>query len=370
LIVAATKIDRFPIHTLSLDAITVDHAIQSRVSTNIEYQREFSEAMLRGDVFPPIGVVFDGKDYWMWDGFHRYGAAKQAAKAAPRKKASIRAEVRQGTRRDAIVLSAGANIKFSIPRTPEDIKKAVWMLLEDGEWFSKTAAQIAVHCGINSSTAQRYRVAYCESRNVDVPSIVTLPDGRKRTKRSMGGDIKKVYRLEQGNHGRFYFTARVDNKQVYLGKDQGKAEEKLAEILSKRSQNKLSLNKTSLAHFLTARDLHARSIGLNVHRFPMLSGFTVKNCICVYSYLDSHNDVLASIAMALALKKLVDDGEVDVDSGFNRGAVDSVRLVVVCYPEYRHGSLIDLGRRMGVEFLTPEELVARVKGIDDHPSPL
>src|SRR5215216_7402612 len=110
----ARKLEKFPVQMLSLDAIEVDHAIQSRVSTSMEYQREFSEAMLRGDVFPPVVVFFDGNKYWLSDGFHRYGAAKQAAKANPRLKGAIRAEIREGTRRDAMIFSAGANIKFSI----------------------------------------------------------------------------------------------------------------------------------------------------------------------------------------------------------------------------------------------------------------
>src|SRR4051812_23026118 len=107
----ARKIETFPVQILSLNAITVDLALQSRTKTILEYQREFSEAMLRGDTFPSIVVFFDGKKYWLADGFHRYGAAKQAAKMNP-KLSGIRAEVRPGTRRDATIFSAGANIKF------------------------------------------------------------------------------------------------------------------------------------------------------------------------------------------------------------------------------------------------------------------
>lgn len=163
----ARKISSYPVRELSLDAIKVDHSIQSRVSTSIEYQREFSEAMLRGDVFPPVTVFIDEKGVIrLADGFHRYGAAKKAMLR------SIRAEVRPGSKRDAMVFSAGANIKFSIPRTKEDIVKALRMLFEDKEWFSKSDPLIAKHCGVHSSTVARHRKAFCEDHKVAPPNVI------------------------------------------------------------------------------------------------------------------------------------------------------------------------------------------------------
>ena len=136
------------IHLLALNQIIVDPVLQSRVTTSLEYQRKFSEAMLRGDEFPPVTVFNDGQKYWLADGFHRYGARLALAKANPRFD-FIRAIVLAGGRREASIFSAGANQKFSIPRTPDDLKKSINMLLDDPEWRSKPLQHIAEHVGVS-----------------------------------------------------------------------------------------------------------------------------------------------------------------------------------------------------------------------------
>src|SRR5437773_5756457 len=35
---------------------------------------DYAQSMNEGDIFPPIIVHYDGKDYWLTDGFHRYHA--------------------------------------------------------------------------------------------------------------------------------------------------------------------------------------------------------------------------------------------------------------------------------------------------------
>jgi hypothetical protein len=46
----------------------------------------------------------------------------------------------------------------------------------------------------------------------------------------------------------------------------------------------------------------------------------------------------------------------------------SSRAVVVCYPLDGPPVLLDLARQLGVEFLTPEELVASLKGREPPPA--
>jgi hypothetical protein len=178
---AARKAETFPIQILALSQIIVDHAIQSRVATNIEFQREFSEAMLRGDVFPPVTVFFDGKKYWLADGFHRHGAVKQLARTDKRF-AGIRAEIRNGSRRDAAIFSAGANQKFSIKRSHDDIKKALSIMFTDDEWANRCNREIAQHCGVNPATVIRRRKEFCVERGIDLPSeIEYTQQGNKRS---------------------------------------------------------------------------------------------------------------------------------------------------------------------------------------------
>ena len=54
--------------------------------------------------FPPVILFTDGADfYWLGDGFHRVFAARKAGLT------EITAEVRPGTRRDALLFGIGAN---------------------------------------------------------------------------------------------------------------------------------------------------------------------------------------------------------------------------------------------------------------------
>ena len=68
-------------------------------------------------------VFFDGEVYWLADGFHRCHAAIAAGIE------EIAAEAREGGRRDAILHAVGANATHGRPRTNEDRRRAVLMLL-------------------------------------------------------------------------------------------------------------------------------------------------------------------------------------------------------------------------------------------------
>ena len=65
--------------SLSLADIKADPACQARVTTDATTIADYAEIMTEeGNVFPPVVVYYDGADYWLSDGFHRYGAAKKA----------------------------------------------------------------------------------------------------------------------------------------------------------------------------------------------------------------------------------------------------------------------------------------------------
>ena len=96
---------------LNLSAIIIDKGTQSRAQISEETVSDYAEAMQAGDQFPPITVFHDGVDYYLADGFHRLHAAQRLGKA------SIQAEVKTGTLRDAILFSLGANDKHGLRRS-------------------------------------------------------------------------------------------------------------------------------------------------------------------------------------------------------------------------------------------------------------
>lgn len=134
---------------LNLNAIRIDGGTQSRVEINNEAVSDYAEAVKVGIEFPPVVVFHDGADHWLADGFHRYWAHKQAGKA------SIQAEVRAGTVRDAILYSLGANGAHGLRRSNADKRKAVQTLLADAEWAKWPQTKIAEACGVSREFVSR-----------------------------------------------------------------------------------------------------------------------------------------------------------------------------------------------------------------------
>lgn len=136
---------------IELSKIRLDGDTQPRVSINEEVIAEYTEAVMNGATFPPITVFHDGSAYWLADGFHRYFAHKRAANK------EIEADVHQGTLRDALLYSVGANASHGLRRTNEDKRRAVLILLKDVEWSEWSDMEIARRSGVSNATVHRVR---------------------------------------------------------------------------------------------------------------------------------------------------------------------------------------------------------------------
>jgi hypothetical protein len=131
--------------------IRTDGGTQPRAAIKMDVVREYAEAMAEGATFPPVTVYYDGSDYWLADGFHRVAAAKRIGTV------ELEAEIRQGTRRDAILHSVGANAQHGLRRTNADKRRAVMALLNDEEWRQWSDREIARRCGVHNSFVSRIR---------------------------------------------------------------------------------------------------------------------------------------------------------------------------------------------------------------------
>jgi len=133
-------------------SIRIDGGTQPRAELLIDVMEDYAEQMRNGVEFPPITVFFDGKEYWLADGFHRLGAALRARPDDP-----IEAEVIQGTQSDAQWYSYGVNITHGLRRTNEDKERVVRAALRHPNASTFSNVQIANHCGVNEITVRRYR---------------------------------------------------------------------------------------------------------------------------------------------------------------------------------------------------------------------
>lgn len=139
---------------LSPHVIRCDGDTQSREFNDETTITEYKEAMLRGEKFAPVVVFFDGTDYWLGDGFHRVRAAKDGEIE------TLDADVREGTRRDAILFSVGANATHGLKRSTKDKQKAVRMLLDDEEWGVHSDNWIAEKCGVHDGMVASQRAIH------------------------------------------------------------------------------------------------------------------------------------------------------------------------------------------------------------------
>jgi len=136
--------------TILLNDLRIDGQTQARVSVNLETVAHYAE--MEEHELPPIIVFFDGVNYWLADGFHRYHAAVSRGK-----KSNIVADVRKGTQRDAVLFSLNANVSHGLSLTSEDKRNAVLIMLNDPEWCELSNHAIARHCGCSHMTVGRLR---------------------------------------------------------------------------------------------------------------------------------------------------------------------------------------------------------------------
>lgn len=172
--------------TLNILAIRIDGETQARESINQEAVSEYADSIRSGVEFPPLVVFFDGAEYWLADGFHRWHAHRAAGRA------SAQVDIRSGTRRDAVLFSLGANAAHGLRRTNADKRKAVSTLLKDEEWARWSDREIARVCGVGAPFVGDIRRAICNPIT-DAPAIRTV----ERAGKTYEQDTSKIGKRQE-----------------------------------------------------------------------------------------------------------------------------------------------------------------------------
>lgn len=151
---------------LKYEQIRIDGGTQSRAELLIPVMEDYAEQMRLGVKFPPITVFFDGKDYWLVDGFHRLGAALRVYPDGP-----IEVEVIQGTQVDAQWYSFGVNKTHGLRRKREDTARAARAALLHPQGVKRSDREIAEHIGVDHKTVARHRAEL--SASGEIPQMRT-----------------------------------------------------------------------------------------------------------------------------------------------------------------------------------------------------
>lgn len=145
--------------SLPITSIRTDGGTQPRSTIDFGVVEDYATAMADGATLPPLTVFYDGQDHWLADGFHRRAAAETLGLA------EVECDVRQGTRRDAVLFSVGANAAHGMRRTNEDKRRSVLTLLNDAEWAKWSDGEIARKCAVSQPFVSKIRPAPPPSQN-------------------------------------------------------------------------------------------------------------------------------------------------------------------------------------------------------------
>jgi hypothetical protein len=158
---------------MDLRIINTDGGTQPRDELDKAVIADFAAGYTRGDKFPPIVVFYDGKRYWLADGFHRHHAMLYECDL---KKASC--EVIAGTVDDAKWYACAANQSHGLRRSTEDKRCAVEMALRNPHAVGLSDLQLAKHVGVDDKTvAKRRREMVGRS---EIPNVSTRTDSAGR----------------------------------------------------------------------------------------------------------------------------------------------------------------------------------------------
>ena len=159
------------IQTLSLNLIDIQGGTQTRVATNDDAIESYAADMAEGAEFPPIMVFYDGSNYWLADGFHRYLAAKR------NEATSIEAEVEPGSRSDALKHALGANATNGVYRNNADKRNVASIALR--EWPDLSNAYLADVCKVSAELVRTVRGELTSTGEIAQPEHVTGRDGKE-----------------------------------------------------------------------------------------------------------------------------------------------------------------------------------------------
>jgi len=157
---------------LKLGQLRLDGGTQPRSKLDYDVMDTYAEAYTAGTRLPPVVVFFDGKDYWLADGFHRWWASRKA------KRKMILCEIREGTQQDAQWYSYAANQTHGLHRSNPDKQAAVKAALLHPNGANLSDGQIAEHVGVSQAMVSKHRREFAPTQKDFESSTRTGRDGR------------------------------------------------------------------------------------------------------------------------------------------------------------------------------------------------
>ena len=175
---------------LALDEIRRDGGTQPRAAINLHHVKLLEGQIEDGQELEPVIVFYDGESYWLADGFHRWHAHRN------REEEVIACVIYQGSRRDAVLYSVGANAdhKPALPRSRQDKHRAVLMLAQDSEWGNWSDREIAKQCKVSQPFVSKLRHELTDNIHDDNSPLTdnVISEKSTRTYKTKHGTVAKM----------------------------------------------------------------------------------------------------------------------------------------------------------------------------------
>ena len=167
--------------TVAISDLVLNKGTQMRASLDQKWLTELTEKLVANkdrkpedqEKLDPIGVVRDAEGHlYVWDGFHRINAHKNA------KLKEVDAEVVEGDLSTAKRLAYGANAKHGVKRSRADIKFIAEKILKDKDIMESNPSnmELARITGISEFTFRKMRPVQAG----EAPRTSTSKTGKKR----------------------------------------------------------------------------------------------------------------------------------------------------------------------------------------------
>ena len=173
-------------------------------------------------------IYYDGKVYWLADGFHRVRAKEKIGAK------EVSAEVIPGQLRDAILHSVGANAAHGLRRTNADKYRAVERLLRDREWRKWSNREISRRCGVSHAFVGQVRnIMYPTGNGLqssgEEGDLQSSLDGGSSSKRLVRRG-ENVITMDTSKIGRTSQKAPESTKRQRAKKKSASPESKIAQL--------------------------------------------------------------------------------------------------------------------------------------------
>lgn len=238
---------------LEIAELERDAELQARVGLNVDVVKDYAEQMKAGAAFPPVLVFASAGGHALVDGFHRI-AAREALGFT-----TVLAEIRQGTREDALWHGLTTNQTHGLRRTNDDKHRSVVKALTHSRGRNLSDRQIANHCGVHHYTVSRIRQQLEQSQTIEAQGTRVVTRGGVSYEQRLQKKRNEVAMLNVTVTAEAERPVRVaeapDNARVRSLIQE--AQSKLAEALDELSREQANEDRTLKRLFLHLKHLRS-----------------------------------------------------------------------------------------------------------------